>query len=70
MADLNTHDFTYPVIIEDSGEGDCIARIAGFDEVLTGGDTPEAALAEAADALEEAVLSRLAQGREVPVPDR
>ena len=68
MADMSTHNFAYPVLIEASADGDFIARIAGLDEVLTGGDTAQEALTELQDALEEAVLSRLANGQEVPAP--
>ena len=68
MREVFTRDFAYPVLIEATGEGDFIARVAELPEVLTGGGTEEEALAQVQDALEEAVLARLANGLPVPTP--
>jgi antitoxin HicB len=63
-----THEFAYPVLIERTEAGDFVARIADMPEVLTGGDSEAEALAEVQDALEEAVLARLANGQDIPAP--
>ena len=61
--------FVYPVLIEPvDGGGEYLARVADFPEVLTSGATEKEAIHAAEDALEEAVLGRLADGREVPLP--
>jgi antitoxin HicB len=59
--------FVYPVLLEQAAADEIIARVAGFPEVLTSGRTPAEAVAAAQDALDEAVLARLADGREVPL---
>lgn len=57
--------FIYPADIERL-DGEVIVRIPDFPEVLTGARTEKEALLSAADALEEAVLARLANGEEIP----
>jgi antitoxin HicB len=57
--------FIYPAALEYL-DGEVIVRFPDFPEVLTGAATENEALAEAADALEEAVLGRLARGEEIP----
>jgi antitoxin HicB len=59
--------FIYPATLE-RHEGEVIVHIPAFPEVLTGAQTDKEALALAADAIEEAVLARLANGEEVPLP--
>lgn len=49
-------------------DGEVIARVPLLDEVLTGADNEAEALTMVADALEEAVLTRLARGEAVPLP--
>lgn len=61
--------FVYPVLIEPvEGGGEFLARMADFPEVLTSGATEKGAIHAAEDALEEAVLGRLAHGLDVPLP--
>ena len=61
--------FVYPVLIEPvEGGGEFLARVVGFPEVLTSGATEKEAIHAAEDALEEAVLGRLADGKDVPLP--
>jgi antitoxin HicB len=61
--------FVYPVLVEAvEGGGEFLARLADIPEVLTSGATEAEAIAAAEDALEEAVLGRLANGRDVPLP--
>jgi antitoxin HicB len=57
--------FIYPASLEHLDD-EVIVRFSDFPEVLTGAATETEALAQAADALEEAVLARLANGEEVP----
>jgi antitoxin HicB len=59
--------FIYPASLEHL-DGEVIVRFPEFPEVLTGAATETEALTEAEDALEEAVLARLANGEEVPFP--
>lgn len=57
----------YPASLEHL-DGEVLVRFPDFPEVLTGAVTEKEALAEAADALEEAVLGRLARSEEIPLP--
>lgn len=59
--------FVYPAQLERL-EGEVIVRFPDFPEALTGAATEKQALVEAADVLEEVVLARLADGREIPTP--
>lgn len=68
MTAQNLQSFAYPVLLKHAPEGDWIATVPDVPEVLTGGATQAEALLLAEDALEEAVLARLAAGEAVPQP--
>lgn len=55
----------FPVTIEERTD-EVIVRAPDFPEMLTSGATKDEALSHAADALEEAVLTYRAEGRELP----
>lgn len=59
----------YPVIIEPDGNT-WLARVPDVPEVLTGGDTREEALAEAAGALITAFEFYVEDNRPVPLPSK
>jgi antitoxin HicB len=61
--------WTYPALIEGEA-GDYVVRFPDISEAITGGETLEEARALASDALEEAILGRLARGEPVPRPSR
>lgn len=67
MTNVGPPAAIYPASLEYL-DGEVIVRFPDFPEVLTGAATEAGALAEAADALEEAVLGRLADGTEIPRP--
>ena len=60
--------WTFPARIERQGEGDFVVAFPEIPEAITGGSSVEEALSNAEDALEEAILEYLAQGRIVPSP--
>lgn len=61
--------FTYAVkLTPDKGEGGYVVTCRDLPEAITQGETVEEALAEAADALEEAIAARIDDGREIPSP--
>jgi len=61
--------FVYPATLTpDEADGGFVVTCRDWPEAITQGDTREAALAEAADCLEEAVAARIADGREIPLP--
>lgn len=63
--------FTYPVrLTADKEDGGYVVTCRDVPEAITQGDTVEGALAEAADALEEAIAGRIEDRREIPVPSR
>lgn len=59
--------WTYPAVFERHG-GEIVVRFPDVPEALTGAATMEEARALAADALEEAILGYLAEGRAAPPP--
>lgn len=59
--------FIYPAVVKHHAATDYVISFPDLPEVLTGGKTEEEALDLAADALEEAVLARMALGE--PIPD-
>jgi antitoxin HicB len=65
LSQTEAKAFIYPAALEHL-DGEVIVRFPDFPEALTGAATETEALAAAADALEEAVLARLANGEEVP----
>jgi antitoxin HicB len=59
--------WTYPAIF-DRIDDEVVVRFSDIPEALTGAATLEEARMLAADALEEAILGYLAEGRPVPLP--
>lgn len=60
--------FAYPAILKKDVEGRLLVRFPDLPEALTDGGTEEEALREAADALSEALMSRIADGEAIPEP--
>ena len=60
--------WAYPARIEDQGADGFLVTFADVPEAITGGDTLDEARANAADALEEAILAYMAMGRPIPEP--
>ena len=61
--------FTYAVkLTPDKQDGGYVVSCRDMPEVITQGDTVEQAIAEAADALEEAVAGRIDDKRDIPAP--
>lgn len=60
--------WAFPAVFTQHGPGDIAVTFADIPEALTGAATMDEARALAADALEEAVLGRLARGEAVPAP--
>ena len=61
--------YTYPVILtEDPEDGGYVVTCRDLPEAITQGDTVAEALAEAADALDEALCGRINHGRDIPEP--
>lgn len=58
----------YPAVIEEPYTNDFVVRFPDVPEAITGADTREEALVNAADALAVAVEQYLKLGREVPAP--
>jgi len=63
------HEFTYPVTLTpDKTDGGFVVTFKDLPEAITQGETVEDALAEAADALEEAIAGRIQRGDPIPEP--
>jgi antitoxin HicB len=63
------HEFTYPVtLMPDEADGGFVVTFKDLPEAITQGETMAEALAEAADALEEAVAGRIRRGDPIPDP--
>ncbi|HEY4573857.1 MAG TPA: type II toxin-antitoxin system HicB family antitoxin [Thermoanaerobaculia bacterium] len=63
------HELTYPVTLTpDSDDGGFVVTFEDLPEAITQGETVTEALAEAADALEEAVAGRIRRGEPIPEP--
>jgi antitoxin HicB len=61
--------FTYAVkLTPDKRDGGYVVTCRDFPEAITQGDTIDEAVAEAADALEEAIAARIDDGRDIPTP--
>jgi len=64
-------DFSYPVVLTaDESDGGFVVSFPDLPEAITQGDDAGDALAEAADALEEAVAGRIRRGDDIPPPSR
>ncbi|MFW6012280.1 MAG: type II toxin-antitoxin system HicB family antitoxin [bacterium] len=64
-------DFTYPVVLtEDETDGGFVVTFPDVPEAITQGEDRADALAQAADALEEALAGRIRRSDEVPEPSR
>ncbi len=63
------HEFIYPVTLTpDETDGGFVVTFKDLPEAITQGETMAEALAEAADALEEAVAGRIRRGDSIPGP--
>jgi len=63
------HESMYPVTLTpDEADGGFTVTFEDLPEVITQGDTMTEALAEAADALDEAVAGRIRRGDPIPEP--
>lgn len=61
--------YIYPVTLtEDTDDGGYVVTCRDLPEAVTQGDTVAEALAEAADALDEALCGRINYGRDIPEP--
>jgi antitoxin HicB len=63
------HEFAYPVVLApDEIEGGFVVTFPDLPEAITQGEDAAGALAEAADALEEAIAGRIRRGDSIPGP--
>jgi antitoxin HicB len=63
--------FTYAVkLARDKRDGGYVVTCRDLPEAITQGESVEDALAEAVDALEEAIAGRIDDGRDIPAPTR
>ena len=62
--------FRYPARLRPDASGEIVVSFRDFPECLTSGADTSEALAEARDALEEAVAGRIAHGESIPAPSR
>src|SRR5215203_607121 len=61
------HEFAYPVTLTpDETDGGFVVTFQDVPEAITQGETVTEALAEAADALEEAIAGRIRRGDSIP----
>lgn len=61
------HEFAYPVTLTpDMTDGGFVVTFEDIPEAITQGETVADALAEAADALEEAIAGRIRRGDRIP----
>ncbi|MDD9980620.1 MAG: hypothetical protein OXU81_04560 [Gammaproteobacteria bacterium] len=60
--------FTYPTRLRPDSTGELIVSFRDLPECLTSGASEAEALAEAADALEEAIAGRIDDAERIPVP--
>jgi len=65
---INT--FSYPVTLKPEQQGGFTVLFPDLPEAITCGDNRRDALVQAADCLEEAIASRIADGRQIPAPSR
>lgn len=64
-----SHEFAYPAFLSREPDG-FVVTFRDVPEAITQGDDLAGALAEAADALEEAVAGRVRRGDVIPEPSR
>ena len=60
--------FTYPARLRSDSTGELIVSFRDLPECLTSGADQAEALAEAADALEEAIAGRIDDAERIPIP--
>ena len=60
--------FTYPARLQPDSTGELIVSFRDLPECLTSGADEAEALAEAADALEEAIAGRIDDAERIPIP--
>ncbi len=60
--------FVYPASLEQTGPAEVVVSFRDLPECLTSGADEAEALAEARDALEEAIAGRLDDGEPIPIP--
>ena len=60
--------FTYPARLQPDATGELIVSFRDLPECLTSGADEAEALAEAADALEEAIAGRIDDAERIPIP--
>jgi antitoxin HicB len=58
----------YPAILKKDDNGTWLVTFPDFDDAVTFGETRQEARAQAIDALETAILFRLKQELDIPVP--
>jgi antitoxin HicB len=58
----------YPAMLEQDDNDTWLVTFPDFEDAVTFGDTPEAALAHSADALETVVISRIKHKMDIPTP--
>ena len=65
-----TNRFEYPVVLRRDKDGGYVIACRDLPEIVTQGETASEALAEAADAMDEAFAARIGDEREFPPPSR
>ena len=60
--------FVYPAKLDQTGPGEIVVSFRDLPECLTSGANEAEALAEARDALEEAIAGRIDDGEPIPIP--
>jgi antitoxin HicB len=58
----------YPAVLEPDDNDTWLVTFPDFEDAVTFGDSPDEALAHAADALETAIISRMKHKMDIPVP--
>jgi antitoxin HicB len=58
----------YPAVMQKDDNDTWLVTFPDFDDAVTFGDTPDEALAHAADALETVIISRMRHKLDVPTP--
>src|SRR6266481_2904161 len=58
----------YPAVLEKDDNGTWLVTFPDFDDAVTFGETRQEALAQAVDALETVIISRMKHKLEIPVP--